>query len=256
MKKHFIAPKWLGYTAIILICSCTLEKEVEIPEHIEKLNNLTVYSKDTSPVREIKLIREQAFGTTDEVLLGRLGSIGVDKSDRVFIEDIDKKNIHVFAHDGSHISQFGREGSGPGEFISDKVFEQRYLKHLISRVGGEYRSTSFEFMGRPLLAVSNEEHIFSAWSPDFLIKVRDSTGTYQRAFYYPVPKRKFTQEEALKKYGSDYHQGLIRNAASEDFPQSWPVLDAMLFDDKNRLWVSIIVDDQNVSGGCWITLVS
>src|SRR5690625_2417906 len=108
MKKHFITPKWLGYTALILICSCTLEKEVEIPEHIEKLNNLTVYSTDTSPEREIKLIREQAFGTTDEVLLGRLGSIGVDKSDRVFIEDIGKKNIHVFAHDGSHISQFGR----------------------------------------------------------------------------------------------------------------------------------------------------
>lgn len=343
-----IIKKWFFcYAVFLLIGGCTSEKEIEIPEHIERLDNLTVYPADVSPESEIELIREQAFGSTDEVLIGRLGSIGVDTSGRVFLEDTDNVKIHVLAPDGSHITHFGREGRGPGEFrtihimgvgsdqlyvydplfrrlslfsldslsftrvqnmtpknksrreeiadyrigqlmqmdnntylagfapmirrdpgsksfnadslyrlyykldskgrfISDKILEQRYQKYLFARVEGEHRSTPFGFMGSPLLAVSNDEHIFSAWSVDFLIKVRDSTGTYQRAFYYPVSKRKFSREEALKKYDSDYHQSVIKNAPSEDFPEFWPVLNSMLPDDKDRLWVSTVVDDQEI----------
>lgn len=116
-KDKAIIKSWiLCYAIFFLIGGCSSEKEVEIPEHIEDLDNLTVYPADVSPESEIELIREQAFGSTDEVLIGRLGSIGVDTSGRVFMEDTDNIKIHVFAPDGSHITQIGREGRGPGEF--------------------------------------------------------------------------------------------------------------------------------------------
>jgi len=55
------------------------------------------YSRPSRP--KFFYFQDGRFGSTDEVLLGRLGSIGVDKSDRVFIGDTDKNNIHVFTHE-------------------------------------------------------------------------------------------------------------------------------------------------------------
>ncbi|MDR8393822.1 6-bladed beta-propeller [Aliifodinibius sp. S!AR15-10] len=335
------------FIAIILLVGCSSQPEVEVPDHIKELENLTVYPANPEPKMEIELIPEQTFGSTNEVLIGKLGSLGADSSGRVFIEDTDKKHIHVFAPDGSHITQFGREGRGPGEyrtidilgtsknrlfvndpfrrrlsiysldslnlladhnmtpkfksrreglahhsigqllqmdsdtylagfaptiqrdpdsprfnadslyrkyylldnngqFISEKIFEQRYLTFLFAQIKGETRSTAFRFMGLPLLTVSDNEHIYSALSTDFLIKVRDSTGNYQRAFYYPVPKRTFTREEALNYVDMDYHRSVIRNAVSADLPEYWHLLHSMKSDDKNRLWVSMVVEDQEV----------
>src|SRR5699024_4234283 len=134
----------------IFFSGCLGKETVEVPEYIKKLDNLTVYPADASPERKLKLIREQAFGSTDEVLLGRLGSISVDKSNRVFIGDTDKKNIHVFAPDGKHITQFGREGHGPGEFRTISIIgvdtDKLYVYDLLYRRMSLFSLDSLSFI--------------------------------------------------------------------------------------------------------------
>src|SRR5690625_4740260 len=106
MKKHFIAQKWLGYAALILICSCTLEKEVEIPEHIGKLDNLTVHQTGQQ-ADTVHLEKEQIFGNTEDVLIGSPSQLEADSSGRVYIGDSQQKSIHIFQPDGNYFTSIG-----------------------------------------------------------------------------------------------------------------------------------------------------
>lgn len=92
------------------------EEESNISEEIRNLENLTVYQRPENPDTLI-LHREQAFGNTDSMLIGRIHDIAVDHSGRVFIADIQKQIIHVFNPNGRFIRHLGRSGQGPGEFI-------------------------------------------------------------------------------------------------------------------------------------------
>lgn len=140
-----------------------------------------------------------------------------------------------------------------GQIISSKILELEDYRVLRATVQGENQFTQFEFLGKSLLDLSIENYIYTARSDDFLIEVRDSKGNYLRAFYYPIEKLLFTREDAIRRQKEKYRKSIsgyrvsvIKNAPDEDIPQSWPVLNDMLVDDKNRLWISTIVDDPNV----------
>ncbi len=100
----------------IFASGCSLAEEIEIPEHLREVENLTVYPADVKPVYSINFEREAGFGDTEEVIFGRVGSLAVDGSGRVFIADGSERTIHVFHPDGNFLTSIGREGSGPGEF--------------------------------------------------------------------------------------------------------------------------------------------
>lgn len=139
-----------------------------------------------------------------------------------------------------------------GNFISDQLYKQEGYRALTVSVRGEHRFTQFEFLGAPLLSVSNNNEIYTARTNDFLIEVRDLEGNIQRAFYYPIEKQPFTREEAISRQKKEYPRvidhraSIIHNAPDDDIPQYWPVLDDMLIDDKNRLWVATVVENDEV----------
>ncbi len=110
--------KVIAVILISVMClSCSSEDVPNIPERAQKLDNLMVYSAEANPAGEIQLIPDQIFGSTDDVLIGRLGSVTVDESGRVFIADLDQHTIHVFEPDGRYVTRLGGEGRGPGEFL-------------------------------------------------------------------------------------------------------------------------------------------
>ncbi len=111
----------------ILYAGCSSEPEVGIPDHIKKLDSLTVYSSDATPAFDIQIQREQIFSGSDTLVLGTIMDVAVDDSNRVFLADADQHTIHVFDADGRYITRFGREGKGPGEFLafSRNVFTVR-----------------------------------------------------------------------------------------------------------------------------------
>lgn len=101
---------------IFVICiGCSNRSAVDLPEHIKNqdLDNLTIYQVDVQPNQTIQLICEQAFGNSEDVLIGNPSQLEADHSGRVYIGDSQQKSIHVFQPDGNYLSSFGREGQGP-----------------------------------------------------------------------------------------------------------------------------------------------
>ena len=68
-----------------------------------------------SGVQDVTLRHEWTLGTED-LLLGRVGSIHVDEDGNVYVLDRQLALVHVIASDGAWLRSVGREGEGPGEF--------------------------------------------------------------------------------------------------------------------------------------------
>jgi hypothetical protein len=57
-------------------------------------------------------------GAPNPEVFGRIGSITSDPSGRIYVTDVQAREIRVFGEDGEHLYTFGRQGQGPGEFGS------------------------------------------------------------------------------------------------------------------------------------------
>jgi len=330
---------------------CSQTDSPEIPEYIQELENLTIYSTEGEPVLDMRLIRDQTFGSSAEQLIGNVDILAVDSEERVFIADLELRTIHIFDSEGRYLKRLGKGGRGPGEFVigpvpfiglnrlfafdptqrrmsvfsldsltfirdfnmnfghphnpeklagfslhqlviineeaflaifdplntippklpgqkiemqrryylvngdgknmADKLLEQKGNIWLTARIDGRVQmAKNFPFLGKPLLTVSPEGHLFTAWSEDFLIKVYDTQGTYKNAFYYPYQKVPLTWESInmhlsnfSSAYAADFRRQVIRQ---NTLPKSWPAMNEILVDDENRLWISTIIDDQEV----------
>lgn len=58
-----------------------------------------------------------------------------------------------------------------GEILSDKIFELKDDEHIAADVDGQhlFNVSPLPFLSKPLIVISNEKHIFTAWNEDFLI---------------------------------------------------------------------------------------
>ena len=138
-----------------------------------------------------------------------------------------------------------------GQIISGQILKQRDVIWLTGSVNGRVQSASyFPFFSSPLATVSNDGHIFSARSEDFLIKEFSPNGDYLRAFFYPYEKLRLTREEALKSVydknspaATKIRQSIVKQ---NDLPGTWPALNSIMIDAKNRLWISTIVKNFKV----------
>lgn len=101
---------------IMVLLGCSSQDADHIPEEFQHIVNLTVYSAEKGAPYQIELVREQSFGDTDDVLIGRMGQVVVDSHGRVYLADLQQKDIKVFDPNGDFIKQLGRSGRGPGEF--------------------------------------------------------------------------------------------------------------------------------------------
>ena len=101
---------------LLMLSACSSGPEIEIPEEIAALENLQVIPVDAEPMHDIELDRVARFGDTDDVMFGRLGMSSVGDDGRIYIADGSQNVIHAYGSDGTHLSQIGREGDGPGEF--------------------------------------------------------------------------------------------------------------------------------------------
>lgn len=115
--------KYIFYNILILILlGCEKPQklvEVELPQNIRELENLTVYSLTGQSPDTLELISEIIFENNDEALIeGYLGSFDVDDDGRVYIVGSVPGNvgIYVFEPNGDFLTKFSRHGKGPGEF--------------------------------------------------------------------------------------------------------------------------------------------
>ncbi|MEX0660937.1 MAG: 6-bladed beta-propeller [Balneolaceae bacterium] len=91
----------------------------EIPQHIQEVENLSVFPGDSEPVYTKQLVPEQSFGGSGKPYWKVITTCAVDDNDRVIIRGQNndmKTELHVFNPDGTYHSQIGRLGRGPGEY--------------------------------------------------------------------------------------------------------------------------------------------
>jgi len=330
-------------------------------DHQEEVQSTPLeVSAQQGSVKSIKLIKEQVFNSTEEIIIGRIASFSVDEQNRVYIADMDQSVVLVFNENGSFSTTIGRQGRGPAEFsavspttniriksnklyvpdftnpydffptriqvfdlenlqfvqtikliaenrnnydlkgyfpffiyprddgliltgyrrfpddykdavsfiryflqdttgniVSGPVIEQKDRRNLTYEVTGVAKPYlavhSFPFFGKSLLAVSENDHIYTVRSEVFKIDIHDPFGNHINSFGHPFERKKFDKDLVIKRYeqanyGRELGDGvtvkMIRQA--NNLPEKWPALMNMFFDDKNRLWVSTIIEDHSV----------
>ncbi|MEQ9091333.1 MAG: 6-bladed beta-propeller [Balneola sp.] len=91
----------------------------EIPKHIEKVENLTIFKEDFEPTHTLKLIPLQEFGKDKISNFASIFKSFEDKKGNLIIWGWDlnqKSSVYVYNNDGSYKTQLGRQGKGPGEY--------------------------------------------------------------------------------------------------------------------------------------------
>jgi len=106
------------------------------------------------------------------------------------------------------------------------------------------------FYGKALTALSNNDHIYFAEPGQFLVKIYSPNGNYQHSFFYPIKQIPLNRTSAIEfgipELGANNPELFIDNIGSIQLPESWPVLNDLLIDEINRLWVSTIIEDFDV----------
>jgi hypothetical protein len=107
--------------------------------------------------------------------------------------------------------------------------------------------------------MSNEGELFVANTQEFLIKKYDPTGAYQSAIYYPIKGAPLDFEKFLKsgrKFGPSIPPVVevekAFDAVGEELPKTTPVIDKLIVDDKNRIWVAVPIGTKSDIYEWWI----
>jgi hypothetical protein len=98
------------------------------------------------------------------------------------------------------------------------------------------------FLGTTRTALSQKDELFTNWSREFLIKKYDSNGKYQSAIYYPILGVPFILEDYTKSAVFSPNVREIEKALSAngiDIPERLPLIDRLIIDDENRIWVAL-----------------
>ncbi|WP_176719418.1 6-bladed beta-propeller [Rhodohalobacter halophilus] len=132
-----------------MLYSCSSANEGTLPEHLQGIENLTVYSEDEAPRFQISLQEVARIDDSDDLILGRISGIQTDKNDRIFISDDSEKRINVYTPDGEFIQSIGRSGQGPGEFetVHNLMIDEAhiYAQDFNKRMVHSYLLSTMEF---------------------------------------------------------------------------------------------------------------
>ncbi len=139
----------VAFTAFLFACNSEPRQSI-VPEHLDEIENLTIFSGNSSPNVDISFEHEISIGDSPEQPIGTMGGFTVDNLGRVYISDHQEKTLHVFEADGTYLSNVGRSGSGPGEYTvgpfptvkSDQLFVLDPMRLLMNI----YTTNNFELI--------------------------------------------------------------------------------------------------------------
>lgn len=98
-----------------------------------------------------------------------------------------------------------------------------------------------------LFTLSPSGNMYFAWTDQIAIKVFDSAGSFMRGIFYPY------QNVAIED-DSDF-MGLYKvlniipdtkRILGDELPESFPAISNLIVDEKERIWLSAVIDDDNL----------
>lgn len=127
-----------------------------------------------------------------------------------------------------------------GNILSSELLQLDYNYMVVENVAG---IPPLPIHSQQFLAVSDADHMYTAYSKEFLVKVYDPNGSYQRALYFPTEKIPVDLENFISNYtDSQQIQSTLRES---ELPIHWPVIAGMLVDEQDRIWVPTYINSDN-----------
>ncbi|MDZ7773285.1 MAG: hypothetical protein U5K31_11200 [Balneolaceae bacterium] len=135
-----------------------------------------------------------------------------------------------------------------GRFSSDLLLEMRSDEKFTLDMGGNFPGrgilTDLPVSLKSLIDVDSNALIYYARTDTPLVKVRDTTGTYRKAFYLDLPRVETRADDVISLADNgDFLAGGIRKM---DLRPLWPAFDSMIIDDDDRIWISTVIEDFEV----------
>lgn len=130
-----------------------------------------------------------------------------------------------------------------GNIQPDQVLEVEPNEPLVYRTDNSVTVFGIPFGAKQNFSITADQKIAVNRSDQFLFKMYDESGNYERAFYHPFSPKELTRERAMNQFDNENYRRAVRNY---DLPESWPAINGFVTDDEGRFWVSTIVDDEDV----------
>jgi len=119
--------RWLSVVLFCLLTAqCSNETKTdhirildEIPEHVQEVENLTIFPGNAEPVYDVELIPEVTFDDAKGPYLNRVLSAVVDDREQVIILGANtsyEQSLHAYSSEGAFLTVIGGRGGGPGEY--------------------------------------------------------------------------------------------------------------------------------------------
>lgn len=166
----------------------------------------------------------------------------------VWVRDDD---THVMAFTGNRNPAYEPEGEiryylmdENNEIISEAIFTQPDVRYLVGDYAGKPAPFILPIPEKPLLSISERGRIYSAFTDEFLIHVKDSEGYPLHSYYLPYERYDLDPDELIHPRFS-HNEQLLRVRQSATYPEKWPVFYSMLVDNEDRIWVSTITENRD-----------
>jgi hypothetical protein len=202
-----------------------------------RLKKVLVYSaQDYSFIRDAVFKRDSVRDKMSSLL--RASDLFIDDKHGVILKF---KNFYI---DDSLDKIFYHKISEKGQILPDQVFSQKRYDLNHYKQDSENREfgmlvITLPFHRSSLFVMSDSGYIYDAWTEDFLIKVHDPEGNYQRAIYYPFDHSMLETEKL------DIYEGSRETFEGVEVPDTWPAIHQMRVDDEERLWIATITDSDS-----------
>lgn len=220
---------WL-ILSILLFLSCTQSSQPEtLPDFFAGYSNVETFEYDESPDGSFSFTRDKVFGDIEQFYVKHNDNFRVDDSGRVYIES--QRSIHVYNNNGDYKGSIGREGRGPGEFLTiHSIAVNNRLLYVYdanqSRIS-VFDTDSFELNNEiNVQSINNMRGMgdFAVLDNDYLIVgVRDnkridgSSITQRYTHYYLIDHSGYFEETAVAIIDiSDYYE--ISNQRGISYP--------------------------------------
>jgi len=168
------------------------------------------------------------------------------------VKHIGKDGSYLVAYQHKRDPAYDHEGlisyylaDTAGNLLSNKIHEQSDIRYLVGDYAGRPAPFTLQFPEKPLLTVSEEGRIYSAFTDEFLIHVQGPDGTDLHSYYFPFERSILDPAEVIHpRYSHNKQLMMVRESA--DYPEQWPALYSMITDDEGKIWVSTIKEDRSL----------
>jgi sugar lactone lactonase YvrE len=210
---------------------------------------ISVFSlEDFSHIKDMIINREKIKGDKELAPLSAKGPLFILK-DTTFIMGFIGADTELHEMNKYRNTLYYKLSSDAAIQAGKVMDLERMLYYMPDSPGSKGRLQVPEAMpfSRSSLIDVSRDHIYTAWTERFLIKVHDRDGNYQRAIYYPYSNSPFSVDDTEL----DERRLELIDENEDQVPESWPALHNMVVDDEGRLWVLTITDSGSSYNG-WV----